>query len=283
VTPVGSQSRSNPCVEPTAVDNWSQTARSNAAAHAPTLDRLDIVRGDVAFQWTDVKGPEPVRPIAILWAALVLATQPVALSQDAVKDAVAFGARFKSADQFLDDGLKPYKFKIAGVMATDGTSKYVTLLTDWTTIAAASADAHRRLRSLTEEEFTKFPNSGLIQAIAEMHARGIVPVHRMQGRYGNGRTHLVLTFGETIVQPLDQRVMSDVSSPAYQLWVFTSTTFGSLGWALVQPAGGWPEEKIVTNFTFSLSEQQRRSKGKLILIDGNGSKDDSDVDFGKLK
>jgi hypothetical protein len=226
--------------------------------------------------------PFTLRPIATLCAALVVGTQLVALSQDAVKDAVAFGSRFKSADQFLNDGLRPYKFKIAGFMATDGTSKYVTLLTDWTTIAAASADAHRRLRTLTEDEIAKFPRSGLIQAIAEMDARGMVPVHRMQGRYGNGRTHLVLTFGETIVQPLDQRVMSDVSSPAYQLWVFTSTTFGSLGWAIVQPVGGWPEEKIVTNFTFSLSEQQRGSKGKLILIDGNGSKDDHDVDFGKL-
>jgi hypothetical protein len=196
---------------------------------------------------------------------------------------VAFGARFKSADQFLDDGLKPYKFRLAGVMATDGTSKYVTLLTDWTTIAAASADAHRRLRKLTEEEIAKFPNTGLVQAIAEMHARGIIAVSRMQGRYGSGRTHLVLAFGETIVQPLDQRVMSDVTSPAYQLWVFTSTTFSGLGWALVQPAGGWPEQKIVTNFTFSLSEQQRRSKGKLVLIDGNGSRDDVDVDFAKLR
>ena len=65
--------------------------------------------------------------------------------------------------------------------------------------------------------------------------------------------------------------------------MFTSTTFTGLGWVLIQPAGGWPETKIVTNFTFSLTEAQRRSKGKLILIDGNGSKDDVDADFSRLK
>ena len=221
---------------------------------------------------------------AILLSVLVASTTHlVALSENEVKDAVAFGARFKSADQFLDDGLKPYKLKIAGVMATDGTSKYVTVLTDWTTIAAASADAHRRLRELTADDMAKFPNTGLIQVIAEMHARGMIPAHRMQGRYGNGRTHVVLKFGETIVQPLEQQVVSDVSSPAYTLWAFTSNTLGSLGWVVAQPVGGWPEEKIMTNFTFSLSAEQRRSKGKVILIDGNGSRDDVDVAFSKLK
>src|SRR5204863_579227 len=119
--------------------------------------------------------------------------------------------------------------------------------------------------------------------IAEMHARGMIPAHRMQGRYGNGRTHVVLKFGETIVQPLEQQVVSDVSSPAYTLWAFTSNTLGSLGWVVAQPVGGWPEEKIMTNFTFSLSAEQRRSKGKVILIDGNGSRDDVDVAFSKLK
>src|SRR5712692_7674909 len=101
-----------------------------------------------------------MKAAAILFGVLVATTQLVALSESDVKGAVAFGARFKSADQFLDDGLKPYKFKIAGVMATDGTSKYVTVLTDWTTIAAASADAHRRLRELTAEDIAKFPNTG---------------------------------------------------------------------------------------------------------------------------
>jgi len=224
-----------------------------------------------------------MKATAILLTVLVAAsTHVIALSEDEVKDAVAFGARFKSADQFLDDGLKPYKFKIAGVMATDGTSKYMTVLTDWTTIAAASADAHRRLRALTPDDMATFQNAGLIQVIAEMHARGVIAAHLMQGRYGNRRTHLVLKFGETIVQPLEQQVMSDVSSPAYTLWVFTSNTFGSLGWVVAQPVGGWPEEKLVTHFTFSPSVEQLRSKGKLILIDGNGSKDDVNVDFSKL-
>lgn len=168
-------------------------------------------------------------------------------------------------------------------MATDGTSKYVTVLTDWTTIAAASADAHRRLRDLSADEVATFPNTGLIQVIAEMHARGIIAVHRMQGRYGDGRTHVVLKLGETIVQPLEQRVMSDVSSPAHTLWAFTSKTFGSLGWVVARPVGGWPEEKIITNFTFSPSAEQRRARGRIVLIDGNGSKDDVDVDFTKLK
>jgi len=204
-----------------------------------------------------------------------------ALSEPEVRDAIAFGTTFKSANQFLDDGLKPYKFKIAGVMATDGTSKYVTLLTDWTTIAAASADAHRRLRELTAEEIAKFPNTGLVQVIAEMHARGLIPAGRMQKRYGQGRTHIVLKFANVIVQPLEQQVVADVRSPAYGLWVFTSNTFGNLGWTLV-PTGS-SEEKIVTNFTFSLPDEQRRSKGKIVLIDGNGSQDDADVDFSKLK
>src|SRR5438132_3544159 len=113
----------------------------------------------------------------VLGATLAAPIRTAALSDSEVKNAIAFGEQFKSADQFLDDGLKPYKFKIAGIMATDGTSKYVTVLTDWTTIAAASADAHRRLRELTADDMARFPNAGLIQVIAEMHARGMIPAH----------------------------------------------------------------------------------------------------------
>ena len=52
---------------------------------------------------------------------------------------------------------------------------------------------------------------------------------------------------------------------------------------MVRPAGGWPEEKIVVNFTFEITPEQRRSTGKIVLIDGNGSQDDVKVDFGKLR
>jgi hypothetical protein len=205
------------------------------------------------------------------------------LSDTQITDAVNFGKTWKSADKFLEDGLKPYKSKIAGFMATDGTSKYVTVLTDWTTIAAASADAHRRMRELTGDEIAELPNTGLIQVVAEMHARGIVPVHRMQGRYGGDRTHVVMKFGDTVVQPLERTVVSDTSTPAYRVLLVSSTVYGSLGWVLSTPPGGWPEEKIVTRFVFSLSPEQRHGRGKVTLIDGNGSKDDVDVDFSKLK
>ena len=47
--------------------------------------------------------------------------------------------------------------------------------------------------------------------------------------------------------------------------------------------GGWPEEKIGTNFGFGLRAEQRGYKVQVILIDGNGSQDIENVDLGKLK
>lgn len=218
--------------------------------------------------------------IAILCSAVHAAKK--ALDEKDLGEAIALGNRFKKHNDFLEDGLKAYKIQMSSAMAMDGMSKYLTVLTDWTTVAGAAADAKRQLKPFTLDDAKQVPLNGLVHVIVEIHARGLIPTNRINGKYGNGKAHLVLQFGEAIVQPLDNKLLSETSSTFYYGWNYTVLTFGNMGWVFGGPAG-WRDKKFVMTFSYQLADEQREKRARAILIDSNSGQDKVDIDFARLR
>lgn len=221
--------------------------------------------------------------VAIVFCTVqtVVATKKV-LDEKDLTEAMALANRFKKHNDFLEDGLKPYKVRMSSAMAMDGMSKYLTVITDWTTVAGAAADAKRQLKPFALENAKQVPLNGLVHIIVEIHARGLIPTKRIESKYGNGKAHLVLQFGEENVQPLDHKLLSETSSAFYYGWNFTVVTFGNMGWLFGGPAG-WQEKKFVMSFSYQLTDAQMEKKARAILIDSNSGQDKVDIDFAQLR
>jgi len=245
---------------------------------------------------------EPV----IEWSAkvmvnLALATVAVGigLSQDvgAVKsfarsqiaEAVAYGKQFKSHQDFLKDGLKGKKFQIASAWAKDGISKYVTFYSDLDVISAAAATANQQMRALTEEDLMKIPRTDLLFANVELHARGALPVSKLNRRYTDGRARLVLKIRERLVQPLkDGFYPSPPKTECYNT-LYLWSVFGTYNFAVggIVPValscGPSGPSKFSLEFAFQLTPEQMRQKAEVFLIDGDGHRHKTQVDLSRFQ
>jgi hypothetical protein len=204
------------------------------------------------------------------------------LSADELREAATYGRRWNSADQFLDDGLKDHRVKFSGAFAMDGTSKYATFLTDWTTVAAAAAAAKKEHRELSDGDLQAIPVSGLLHAILEVHARGLLNTGPATGRFANGRVQLLLKFSDGTVQPVESPLVTERNGPYFPMWTYMVNTYGSLGWSILV-APGAITKKIVLDFAYPpLNDRQVRGKASVVLIDADGKEYKSDFDFSKL-
>jgi hypothetical protein len=117
---------------------------------------------------------------AVLVVAIVFCTVQTTVATKKVLDekdlteAMALGNRFKKHNDFLEDGLKPYKVRMSSAMAMDGMSKYLTVITDWTTVAGAAADAKRQLKPFALENAKQVPLNGLVHIIVLGNEEGSV-------------------------------------------------------------------------------------------------------------
>jgi hypothetical protein len=194
------------------------------------------------------------------------------LTEKEISEAVSFGKNWKNSSKFLQEGLKSYKFQIDSAMSWDGTSKHVKFFTDWVNIASTAVVANRQLRELSAAEIEKIPRTGLLIAIVELHARGAIPVLKLEKRFTEGNTHLVLKIGEKIIQPQERFTLSDD----------LKKTWSELGWR----TGNYienEERKLTLQFAFDLDEQQLNSKATAILLDADGKQRKVDVELSKLK
>ena len=146
---------------------------------------------------------------AVMIAPPIAAAQPAiaarpSLNEAQIKQAIAYGARFKTEDEFFKSGIKGVRIKLASAMAMDGISKYATFFDDWNVIAAKSAAANQQMRELNP---IGIQSKGLLHVIVEIHARGTIGNGKLSRRYGKERAHLVLKIGERVVQPLAKGTM----------------------------------------------------------------------------
>jgi hypothetical protein len=157
-------------------------------------------------------------------------------------------------------------------MSWDGTSKHVKFFTDWVNIAATAVVANRQLRELSAAEIERIPRTGLLIAIVELHARGSLPVLKLEKRFTEGNTHLVLKIGDKLIQPQEAFTLSDE----------IKKTWSDLGWRtgyLIEKE----ERKLTLQFAFDLDEQQLNSKATAILLDADGKQRKVDAELSKLK
>ena len=199
-----------------------------------------------------------------------------------VKKAIEVGNQFKSRSRFLEKGLKGNKVQLASAWAMDGISKYVTFFTDFEAIASAAAQARQEMRPFTEADAKKLPLTGLLYAHVEVHGRGMLPTRKVAKRYARNSAHLVVQFGEDVVQPLSKE-LKDVRDASVKLPIalFTWWDIGNVS-LLTGGTLGFEGAKVELEFVFGLSPEQMKKKGKVILIDGDGNRHQKDVNFSKV-
>jgi hypothetical protein len=179
------------------------------------------------------------------------------LDTDQIQTAIQEGSKYKTADQFLEKGLKGKKVKLASAMALDSISKYATFYDDWQAIAAKAAAAHQQMRELKIDEAQP---EGLLHVFVEVVGRGEIGSGKIDRRYQDQRAHLVLQIGDRIVQPTDQSMIK-------QTMQLTETI-------LLEKA-----RKITLNFAFDVSPEDLRRPVEVILIDGDGNKHRAKADL----
>jgi hypothetical protein len=218
--------------------------------------------------------------VALLLVCSCVQAEP-ALSVD-FDGAIKYGSKFKSRSKFLEDGLKDNKVQLASAWAVDGISKYVTLFTDYEAVASAAAQARQEMRQFTVADAEKLPLTGLIYAHVEVHGRGDIPTRKVAKRYVQNSAHLVMQFGEDVVQPLSKE-LKGVRDAGVDL-PFALFTWWDAGNVSLLTGGplGFSGAKAELEFVFRLSPEQLKKKGTIILIDGDGNRHQKEVDLAKM-
>jgi len=219
--------------------------------------------------------------IFLVVASFGLAGADRALTLDFSK-AIEYGSGFKSRSRFLEKGLKNNKLQLASAWAMDGISKYVTFFTDFEAVASAAAQARQEMRVLTAVDAEKLPLTGLVYAHVEVHGRGMIPTRKVERRYVRDSAHLVIQFGEDIVQPLSKELTGERdASVELPIALFTWWDVGNTSILTGGPLG-FSGKKAELEFVFDLSPDELNSRGKVILIDGDGNRHQKDIDFAKV-
>jgi hypothetical protein len=193
--------------------------------------------------------------------------------------AIAFGKRFPSRVKFLEDGTKTNKVQLASAMAMDGISKYVTLFTDFDAVAAAAAQARQEMRDFTEADAAALHLSALVYANVAVHGRGAIPVKKVEKRFIQNPAHLVLQIDGAVVQPVSKGLKSAERSVT-DLGV-TSVSATRIGGVSLLTANrlGWEDNRAELEFAFELTPEQMKKRATIILIDGEGNRNQKDIDL----
>jgi len=99
-------------------------------------------------------------------ASRLMASTPLTAEQ--IQEAVRYGEKFKSKEDYLQHGMKGTRVKLASAMALDGISKYATFYSDWDAVAAYAADAKREMHPVKTDEIV---STGLLHVFVEIQAR----------------------------------------------------------------------------------------------------------------
>jgi hypothetical protein len=205
-----------------------------------------------------------------------------AIDDAGIMKAIAYGSGFKSRKQYLEKGLKENKVQLASAWAKDGISKYVTFFTDFEAVASAAANAQQEMRTFTSADAYKLPLTGLVYAHVEVVGRGMIPTRKVASRYVKNSAHLVIKFGDQIVQPLSKELLSaGDASVALPVALFTWWDIGNVS-LLTGGTLGFEGAKAEMEFVFRLTPEQRKMKGTVILIDADGNRHQEDSDFSKI-
>jgi|ERR1017187_7150661 hypothetical protein len=169
------------------------------------------------------------------------------LTPDQIRAAIQEGAKYKTADKFFDKGLKGRQVELSG-------NTNVTFFNDKQSIALESAGAHQQMRELKADAVQ---TTGLLHAYVKIHA-----AETWTFRQGNNkflRSHLVLTAGDTVIQPVGESKIIKNDSVNQVLvgksWVITLA------------------------FEFNVTPEDLLNPVTVVVIDGDGHKHPKKADL----
>ena len=207
---------------------------------------------------------------------------PLLMTQEHIAAAISYGKRFRTRNRYLREGMKHSRIQIASAFAMDGMSKYVTFFSDFHVVASAAAAAENEMRELSQEEIAKLPLSGLLYAHVEVHARGLLPVRKLERRYTRNDAHLVLQIDNQIIQPLSKRITGqEDTSVVLPVALYTWWEVGKVS-LLTGGTLGFEGQKVELEFAFKLDKETANKKATVILIDGDGNRHKGEVDLSKV-
>lgn len=207
--------------------------------------------------------------------------QVLTLSDDQMQRAIEEGQRYRSRQEYLDNGLKTAKFQFASAWALDGISKYVTFFTDFEVVAAAAADAKREMRNFGLLEARKLPLEGFLYATMDVTGRGMLNVGKVKPRFGNGNARVVLQDGDSIIQPLLKKDPENASSNTVLGTGYLWTGGGNMGILTGMPLGFY-NATARQDFAFAISPKALDRKIKAFLIDAEGNRYEKEIEISSL-
>ncbi len=204
------------------------------------------------------------------------------LADSQILEAIKYGESFKSRNEYLDKGLKNRKFQISSAWARDGISKYVVIFSDFDVISSAASKAKHEMREFSIEQARELPLTGMLYVNVQLHARGMLPVRRLEKDYTRDNTHLVLIIDGKVIQPLSKRSAGpqDASFIA-PVALFTYWESNNISLLTGGPLG-YSGERFEVEFAFKLTPEQEGKKSQVVLISGKDKRYTVDIDLSKL-
>lgn len=212
---------------------------------------------------------------------LLIAKDVVTLSDEQILRAIAEGQRFRSRQDYLDNGLKKAKFQFASAWALDGISKYVTFFTDYEIVAADAADAKREMRSFGLAEARKLPLEGFLYATMDVTGRGMLNVGKVKPRFGSGNARVVLQQADSVIQPLLKKEADNASSSTQVGTAYMWTGGGNVGLLTGMPLGFY-NATARQDFAFAVSPKTLEGRLKAFLIDAEGNRYEKEIELSSL-
>ncbi|HTQ58125.1 MAG TPA: hypothetical protein VMI94_26855 [Bryobacteraceae bacterium] len=185
-----------------------------------------------------------------------------------IQAAIQEGSKYKTADRVLDclnqryvscdKNLKGKRVRLASAMAADGISKYATFYNDWQAAVVQAAAAHQQMREIKPADVE---SKGLLHVFVEIHARGAHGVGKLDRRYSEQRSHLVLQIGDRVVQPQDKKMVARTGQDDASYLM------------------GMKSGEITLQYSFDVTPQDLQSPVEVILIDGDAHKHVHEADL----
>jgi len=224
-------------------------------------------------------------------ACLMTASSVVAqnrFSAEELERFMALGKTYKNKTDYLHGALKNNRIQLASAMAADGISKYVTFFKDRDVVASLVADGNSNLHTVTADELQTIPKTGLLFANVELHARGLIPVNKLNKRYTDGRARLVLQIQDRYIEPVKDGFFPSAPKTGCTQTFYLWSVFGNyrFGVATITPVTGSCEpvgpSKFSLEFAFVVSDEDMKKDAAVILLDGDGHKHSSNVKLSML-
>jgi hypothetical protein len=179
------------------------------------------------------------------------------LTPEQIRTAIQEGGEYNTVDEYLAKGLKGRRVKLAGKMAKDGIHKIAIFYNDWYAVAIESVAAKQSGREL---RIADVDSRGLLHAFVEVQAKGILPIGKMDRRYGRQRANLLLKIGDRILQPTPNSKLKRSLETHDSIWTGRSV-------------------RASLEFGFDVSPEDIQSPVEVILIDGDGHKHRQEADL----